>query len=216
MIKKIVFSAIIAALYSTLTLLLAPIGYGVLQFRISEALTLLPLIFPESIIGLYIGCIISNLLSLYGIPDVVFGSLATLIAGLITYLIGKKIKNTKLKLFLGGLPPILLNAFVIPLIVLLTTEENISYFLSVGEMIISQSLAIYLLGIPLYFAMNKFLIRLNSSNHSAVSVLNNYSSENEVLLKSETKNTNININVKETESINIAVDTINQSDKNKT
>ena len=216
MIKKIVFSAIIAALYSTLTLLLAPIGYGVLQFRISEALTLLPLIFPESIIGLYIGCIISNLLSLYGIPDVVFGSLATLIAGLITYLIGKKIKNTKLKLFLGGLPPILLNAFVIPLIVLLTTEENISYFLSVGEMIISQSLAIYLLGIPLYFAMNKFLIRFNSSNHSAVSVLNNNSSENEVLLKSETKNTNININVKETESINIAVDTINQSDKNKT
>ena len=93
MIKKIVFTSVTAALYATLTLILAPIGYGPIQFRVSEALTLLPLVFPESVLGLYIGCIIANILSLYGLPDIIFGSMATLAAAVVTYLIGKNIKN---------------------------------------------------------------------------------------------------------------------------
>lgn len=164
MIKKIVFTSVTAALYATLTLILAPIGYGPIQFRVSEALTLLPLVFPESVLGLYIGCIIANILSLYGLPDIIFGSMATLAAAVVTYLIGKNIKKTAPKLVLGGIPPILFNAFAVPLIILLTSEENISYFVMAGEMIISQSIAVYALGIPLYFAMKKIMSRTQKTN----------------------------------------------------
>lgn len=87
--RSITTSAIIAALYAALTLLLAPISYGPIQCRVSEALTLLPMLMPQAIPGLFIGCLIANLYT--GVVlDIVFGSLATLLAAVGTYLLRRK------------------------------------------------------------------------------------------------------------------------------
>ncbi len=82
-------SAVIAALYAALTLLLAPISYGPIQLRLSEALTLLPMLLPQAIPGLFVGCLIANLYTGM-LTDIIFGSLATLIAATGTYLLRKK------------------------------------------------------------------------------------------------------------------------------
>ena len=105
LIRQIALSAAIAALYAALTIAVAPISYGPVQFRIAEAMTLLPFMLPEAIPGLFIGCLIANLFSGFGLIDVVFGSAATLIAGWITY----KMPN----LWLAAVPPVLLNALIV-------------------------------------------------------------------------------------------------------
>ena len=79
--RSLCLSAIIAALYAALTLLLAPISYGNIQCRVSEAFTVLPMVLPQSIPGLFVGCLIANIFSpTPSIWDIVFGSLTTLIA----------------------------------------------------------------------------------------------------------------------------------------
>lgn len=82
--KKIARAAMVAALYCALTLLLQPISYGAVQFRISEALTILPVLTVDAVPGLAVGCLLANLLG--GAPwfDIVFGTLATLIAAVCT------------------------------------------------------------------------------------------------------------------------------------
>ena len=118
--KHITTSALIAALYTALTLFLAPISFGMIQIRISEALTVLPAVYPPAIIGLTLGCFLSNLIGFLtslnplGLIDCVFGTSATLIAALLTYYIGKKVSGRKL-FFLAPLPPVIVNAIIIGL-----------------------------------------------------------------------------------------------------
>lgn len=81
-IRNLAAAAVVAAVYAALTMLLAPISYGSVQFRISEALCILPAFAPGAAWGLFIGCAIANLLSPVGLADVVFGSAATLGAAL--------------------------------------------------------------------------------------------------------------------------------------
>jgi uncharacterized membrane protein len=76
---------VIAALYTALTVAFAPISYSNIQFRVSESLTVLPILMPESIPALYIGAMIANIFGGFGMQDIIFGSLATLIAALGTY-----------------------------------------------------------------------------------------------------------------------------------
>ena len=111
-VKKLTFAAVVAAIYAALTMLLAPISYGPIQFRVSEVLCILPLFFPSSVWGLTVGCILANLISAYGWADVVFGSLATLIAGLLTMLCGKTLSRVPAAV-LGVLPPVVSNALII-------------------------------------------------------------------------------------------------------
>ena len=80
--RKLASAAVVGAAYAALTLLLAPISFGLVQFRVSEALCILPAFLPCTSWGLWIGCAIANLAGGYGIPDIVFGSLATLGASL--------------------------------------------------------------------------------------------------------------------------------------
>lgn len=87
--RSMCLSALIAALYAALTLLLAPISYGALQCRISEAMTILPILLPQAIPGLFVGCLIANLYTGM-LTDILFGSLATLLAALGTWLLRKK------------------------------------------------------------------------------------------------------------------------------
>lgn len=111
--KKVLFlihAAMIAAIYVILTEMFIPISFSVGQVRIAEALTILPAFTPAAIPGLFIGCLIGNVLGGAVLPDIVFGSLATLIGAGFTYLLRKQNR------FLAPLPPILSNAIIIPLI----------------------------------------------------------------------------------------------------
>ncbi len=102
-----VYGAAIAAVYVALTLVFAPISFGPVQFRISEALCILPYFTPAAVPGLFIGCLLANLLGSAAVLDVIFGSLATLIGALGSYAVRKN-------RYLVSLPPILSNVVLIP------------------------------------------------------------------------------------------------------
>lgn len=153
---KLARSAIIGALYFVLTYFLAPISYGPLQFRVAEAFTLLPLLFPEAIVGLSIGCLLANVFSAYGWYDMVFGTLATLIAAVLTYLIGKWLREKKLvfRALIGSIPPILVNAILLPLIWLLFSGDTM-YWLNFAMILATQTGTIIVIGTPLVMALDK-------------------------------------------------------------
>ena len=117
-VKNLTVAAMIAALYTALTLIVAPISYGPLQFRISEALTVLPAVCPPAVLGLTLGCFISNVIGFImganpiGLVDAVLGSVATLLAAILTAYIGKKCRGLSLYL-LAPLPPVILNGLII-------------------------------------------------------------------------------------------------------
>ncbi len=157
--KTMVRAGLIAGIYIVLSLITFPVASGAIQFRIAEALTILPLIFPEAIPALFVGCMLSNLITGCMILDVFLGSAITLVASLCTYFIGKAIKNNWLKILLGGVFPVLLNAFLLPLIWILAYGViEYVYYLQVLFLLISQSVSIYALGSPLYFAIKSKLI----------------------------------------------------------
>ena len=108
---KMAVIAIVAAAYAALTIVLAPISYGPIQFRVSEALTALPFLMPCTVWGVFLGCILANLYT-GSVLDIVFGSLATLLAGLLTAWFGKKGSTVKNRL-LGCLMPVLFNAVIV-------------------------------------------------------------------------------------------------------
>ena len=103
-------AAVIGAAYAALTIALAPLSYGPVQVRFSEALTVLPCFTPAAIPGLFVGCLISNLISPYGIADLICGGAASLIAACGTWLLRVKLGLSPL---LALLPPVLINALVI-------------------------------------------------------------------------------------------------------
>ena len=109
-VTRLVRCAVIAAVYVVLCLALAPFSYGAVQVRIAEALCLLPVFGAEYIVGVTLGCFLANLLG-STVIDVVFGTLATLLACLVTY----KLRNVRFKglAIAASLPPVLFNAVII-------------------------------------------------------------------------------------------------------
>lgn len=103
-------AAMIAAIYVVLTLLGASFSYGEIQVRISEALTILPVFTPAAIPGVFLGCLLSNILGGCIVPDIIFGSLATLAGAFFTWKLRGRSK------FLAPLPPIIANALVVPFV----------------------------------------------------------------------------------------------------
>ena len=99
-------AAIIAALYAALTLLLSPMSFGLVQIRISEAMTLLPVMLPEAVPALFVGCLIANFLGGATMLDVVFGALATLGAAVCTRL-------ARRRLLPAMLMPVLFNGVIV-------------------------------------------------------------------------------------------------------
>ena len=91
--KRLVRTAVIAALYAVLTLFLAPISYGSIQFRISEIMVLLAFFDPFYIGGLTLGCFVANILGPNGMVDAVFGTIATFISVYAISITGKYIKS---------------------------------------------------------------------------------------------------------------------------
>ena len=103
-------AAVIGAIYVVLTILFAPLSYGEIQIRFSEALTILPFFTPAAIPGLFVGCIIANLFG-GAIPvDIIFGSIATLIGAVFTY------RLRSCNRFLAPIPPIVSNAVIVPFV----------------------------------------------------------------------------------------------------
>ncbi len=152
-------AGIIAALYVALTLCFGTLSYLPVQIRPAEALTLLPLFYPEAVAGLYVGCMLANLTSPYLIYDVFIGSLATLLAAVLTHLCGRFIRNKVLKVALGGLFPVLCNGFIIPLVMLLCGTEPEVYWTLVLDIGGCEALWVYALGIPLFIAIDAMIKR---------------------------------------------------------
>ena len=130
--RSLCMSAVIAALYAALTLLLAPISYGPIQLRLSEALTLLPMLLPQAVPGLFVGCLIANLYTGM-LTDIIFGSLATLIAATGTYLLRKKP-------LLAAACPVVTNGLIVGLT--LALSFNLPPLLTMLEVAIGETGAV--------------------------------------------------------------------------
>lgn len=144
---KIARSAIIAAIYVVLCLALQPLSYGVVQIRFSESLTLLPMIFPEAIPGLFIGALIANSFSPLGMIDIIGGSLTTLVAAYVTY----RYKDT----WLGYLSPVIFNAIFVSLY--LHAFFDWPYWASVISIGLSEALVVFTLGYLLVKILRNYI-----------------------------------------------------------
>lgn len=163
-VRFLAMAGVIAALYAVLTLAAAALNlaYGPVQFRFSEALTVLPVLTPAAVPGLALGCFLSNLASPLGVVDWVFGTAATLLAALWT----RSLRRVEIKgvPWLASLPPVLCNAVLVGLEIACLSDAgvfgwgNFSWAafggaaLSVG---LGELAVCYALGIPLILALRK-------------------------------------------------------------
>ncbi len=145
--RSIIRATMIAALYTVLTYALAPISYGPLQFRVSEALTVLPILYPEAIWGLFVGALIANIFGGLGMWDIVGGSLATLLAAWVTYRC-----RTNL---LAYLSPIVINGLLVSSY--LSVLYAMPYWLTVMSIAGSEALVVFLIGYPFITLLRKYL-----------------------------------------------------------
>ena len=150
-VLRITQAAMIAAIYVVLTVFISAfnLASGAIQVRISEALTILPVFTPAAIPGLFLGCLISNLVTGCMPLDVVFGSLATLIGACGTYTLRKH-------KWLAPLPPIIANTIIVPFVLryVYLAEGTIPFFmLTVG---IGEVISCYLLGSILHRVLDRY------------------------------------------------------------
>ena len=141
--RNLVYGALIAAIYVVLTMVFRPISFGPIQFRISESLCILPYFTPAAIPGVFLGCLISNMLGGAVMMDVVFGSLATLIGAVGSWILRKN-------RYLVSVPPILSNTLIIPWVLKFAygSEDLIWYMMvtvGIGEVLASGGLGQILL-----------------------------------------------------------------------
>ena len=141
-------AAIIAAIYTVLVFVFQFSSFGPIQFRIAEALTILPYFTPAAIPGVTIGCLLSNILFRADILDIIFGTSATLIAAYLSY----QLKDNK---YFVPIPPILINAIIIPWVLKYAYFEAdpIPFMmLTVG---LGQLISAGILGMILLFALER-------------------------------------------------------------
>ena len=152
-IRYISSSGLIAAVYAVLTLVALPISFGVYQVRIAEALTVLPFLTAAAIPGLYVGCVLANIIGGMGWLDIVIGPLITLIAAFATRLIRNRLGDTTRAMVLAPLPPVVFNAFGVSLY--LAPLLGFNYWFSVQMVGIGQLVACYVIGLPLLILLRK-------------------------------------------------------------
>ena len=145
-------AAMIAAIYVVLTVFINAfnLANGAIQLRISEALTVLPVFTPAAIPGLFVGCIVGNILGGAILPDIIFGSIATLIGAFFTYQLRNKNR------FLAPLPPIIANTVIVPFVLRYGygVELPIPFMmLTVG---VGEVVGCGVLGLVLYTALNRY------------------------------------------------------------
>ena len=158
-VKSIALNGIIACLYAVVTIACGPLSYQFAQFRFSELLNLLVFFNPSFTLGLTLGCLLANIFSLYGIFDIVFGTLTTLLACLLIVVYSKFIKN----LFFSGLIPCLLNAIVVPFTIVLGTAGTNdaipltvgNYFMMFGWVFLGEFVCINIVGYIIFLTLSK-------------------------------------------------------------
>lgn len=155
-LRNVIYGGVIAALYACLTIAFAPISFGPVQARISEALFVLPCFTTSAIPGLFIGCFLSSTLSGAPVYDVVLGSLATLAAALFTHLLEKR----SVSKFLLPLPTVLTNGVIIGVVLKFFYAESLSLPLLMLYVALGETLVCYTLGLPLYMLLNRNVERL--------------------------------------------------------
>ncbi len=148
-VRYLAQAAVVAALYTALTVLLAPISFGAVQCRVSEALCVLPYLMPSSVWGLFLGCLLGNLIM--GAPwfDIVFGSLATLAAALCTYWFSR----WKLPRCFAPLPGVVFNALVMGAVLTYGYLLPLPYWTSALYVGVGQAVACYAIGLPLLYIL---------------------------------------------------------------
>jgi len=154
-IMSLVTAAMIAALYVVLSFAISAFGLasGAIQIRVSEALTILPYFTASAIPGLAIGCLLFNLLSGAAILDVIFGTLATLLGTVASYVLGRAAKKVSGMKFLVPLPPILANAFIVPWVLKTAYGLTDAYWYLVATVGIGEIISCGLLGMVLLYAL---------------------------------------------------------------
>ena len=154
--KFLVQAALIGAIYAALTYFSAPISFGPMQFRIAEALCVLPVLTPAAVPGLAVGCVIANLGSPYGLADIICGAAATLLAALCTRAArNMRVKNLPL---LSLLFPVLFNGIIIGLEITFFIPDDATFwaFLTSGAGVaLGELVSCYVLGLPLFAALSR-------------------------------------------------------------
>ena len=152
--------AVIAALYVVLTAFSAMLGLssGVIQLRVSEALCILPIFMPEAVPALFVGCLLSNLLVSGGVIwDVIFGSIATLLAALGT----RALRNLPKKLlWLAALPPVISNAVIVPFVLIYAYGVPDTYWFIMLTVAIGEMLSVGVFGSLFYFGIKKSKLQI--------------------------------------------------------
>ena len=149
--KKLVFicpAAVIAALYVVLTYVFSAFASGVIQVRVSEALTILPAFTPAAIPGLVIGCLLSNTLTGCVLLDIIFGSVATLIGALGSYALRRHT-------WLVPIPPIVSNMIIVPFVLRYAYGATDAFPFMIATVGAGEIISCYLLGMILYGALKK-------------------------------------------------------------
>jgi uncharacterized membrane protein len=148
--KQLVTGGMIAAIYVVLTVLAAQfnLASGAIQVRFSEALTILPVFTVAAVPGLTIGCLLANLLTGLAVWDVVFGSVATLLGAVGTYLLRKKP-------LLAWIPPVVSNAVIVPIVLQKVYGVPDSFWFLMATVGAGEVIACGVLGLALYKALSK-------------------------------------------------------------
>ena len=147
--KYLAEAAVIAAIYALLTIVLAPISYGAVQVRISEALTVLPFFTPAAVPGLFVGCIAANIMSPYGLADLIFGSAGSLIGAIGSYLLRKKP-------LLVPLAPVISNGIIVGAMLYYVYEVPLPLIVQMLYVALGEVVACYAIGYPLMKYLNKY------------------------------------------------------------
>lgn len=147
-IKKLVTTALVAAIYATLTLVLGAISYGPIQFRVAEIMVLLPFIKKDYIWGLTIGCFLANIIGPYGVPDIIFGTTATFLSVYAVYMTSKMMYGKKYALLVSSIWPTVINAIIIG--IMLNIFFGLPFMLSMAQVGFGQFVVITIIGVPLY------------------------------------------------------------------
>lgn len=153
--NKLVKTAVVAALYTVLTVALAPISYGIIQFRISEVMVLLAFFNPIYIGGLTLGCLISNIFGGNGPLDIIFGTFATFISVVSISLTAKFLKTNKISLIIASLWPVIFNGIIIGW--MLNVISGAPLLLTMAEIALSEFIIVSVIGVPLALLLkNKY------------------------------------------------------------
>lgn len=151
--EKIVRTGLIAAIYAVATIMIAPLSYGPMQFRISEVLVLLAFLNPLYTAGLTIGCLIANIFGGVGLLDIIFGTLATFISCKGIELTRKLIKRDTLSLIVASLWPVIINGIIIGLV--LTYSFGIPFYIIAAQISFSEFVIVTIIGVPIFKVLNQ-------------------------------------------------------------